>query len=163
MMYEPRAAIELLPGMARPNLVARLYMLFVAEGTVEIAWMIPSSATTRIIESGGLLALGILWLMTAATALGLFDVLMNDLFRVSAKPVGVAGRIATWAHGQRINVCYAIGACYLVQAYAGMGSPVEGTAWLLIYYFKLALLALVLAWSLMYLAAAEGANVRRPR
>lgn len=158
-----RGVVAFLPGLARPNLVARLYMLFVAEGTVEIAWMLPSSATTRILESGGMLALGILWLMTAATALGLFDVLMNDLFRVCERPLGAAGRLAAWVHGQRINVCYAIGACYLVQAYAGMGSPVEGTAWLLIYYFKLAMLALVLAWSLMYLAAAEGANARRPK
>jgi hypothetical protein len=162
-MIVPRAVIEMLPRMARPNLVARLYMLFVAEGTVEIAWLIPSSATTRILESGGALAVAVLWIMTIATAFGLVDVLFNDLCRISEWPRGAAGRFSRWIHGQRIHVCYAIGACYLVQAYAGVGSPIDGAFWLLVYYFKLAMLALVLAWSLMYLAAAEGARAQHPQ
>jgi hypothetical protein len=135
-------------------------MLFVAEGTVEIAWMIPSSATTRILESGGLTAFLVLWVMTVATALGLIDVLINDVGRISAHPRGIIGKVATWLHDQRINSCYVIGGCYIIQAYAGMGSPIEGTFWLLIYYFKLAMLAGMLAWSLMFLSAAEGSHAR---
>lgn len=150
-----RPTIEMLPHLARPNLIARLYMLFVAQGTVEIAWLIPSSATTRIVESGGSLAAFVLMTMTAAVVVGLLDVLLNDVGRADTRWRGIGGAPARWLRAQRINVCYVVGGCYLVQAYAGLGSEVQGTIWLLIYYTKIAILGLGLAWSLRYLAAAE--------
>lgn len=158
-----RPVFDLLPDLARPNLIARLYMLFVAQGTVEIAWLIPSSATTRIVESGGTLASFVLGLMTAAVVVGLLDVLVNDVGHADQRLPGVIGAPARWLRAQRIHVCYVVGGCYLVQAYAGLGSEVQGTIWLLIYYAKIAALGLGLAWSLRYLAAAEShrANDRR--
>jgi hypothetical protein len=156
-----KPVFDSLPDLVRPNLIARLYMLFVAQGTVEIAWLIPSSATTRIVESGGTLATFILELMTAAVAVGLIDVLVNDVGRLDARLPGWIGAPARWLRAQRIHVCYVIGGCYLVQAYAGLESDVQGTIWLLIYYTKVAGLGLALAWSLRYLAAAEAHSAQR--
>lgn len=151
-----------LPRLSRPNLVARLYMLFVAQGTIEIAWLIPSSATARIIVAGGLLAQIVLLAMTVAVVFGLLDVLANDVARLGEKRPGWVSGCARWLQSRRIDRCYVIGGAYILQAYAGMEGQVEGTVFLLLYYLKLAGLAALLAWSLLYLEAADAGKKSVP-
>lgn len=149
-----------LPRLTRPNLVARLYMLFTAMGTAGIGWGIPTSATARIMESGGLTAHAVIATMVLATVFGLLDVIANDGFAVQslARPGGLICRSAAWLEGRRTPRCFVIGGCYLILTLAGSGSPVTGTFWLLLYYMQMTLCAGLLGWSLRALMLATVAG-----
>lgn len=146
-----------LPRLTRPNLVARLYMLFTAMSSAGIGWGIPTSATARIMESGGAMAHVIVAMMTLATVLGLLDVVLNDGFVVS---YGRLGRFSAWLEDRRTQRCFVIGGCYLILAFATHGSPVVGTFWLLLYYAQMTLCAGLLGWSLRALMLATVAGER---
>ena len=139
-----------LPRLTRPNLVARLYMLFTAMSNAGIGWGIPTSATAKIMESGGMVAHFIVASMTLATVFGLLDVIANDVLDLqrSARPDGLIGRFAAWLEWRRTARCFLIGGCYLILAFATHGSPVSGTGWLLLYYLQMTLCAGLLGWSL---------------
>ena len=143
-----------LPRLTRPNLVARLYMLFTAFGTAGVGWGIPTSATAKIMESGGITAHAVIGTLVLATAFGLLDVLINDGFVVQERSDGLLGRFAAWLDGRRTQRCFVIGGCYLVLTFAGSGSHVSGTFWLLLYYIQMTFCAGLLGWSLRALMSA---------
>ena len=145
-----------LPRLTRPNLVARLYMLFTALGTAGIAWGVPNSSISRIMASGGLTPHIIVGVMLTATVLGFLDILLNDVARLRdyLPPRGVGSRAVCWLEDRRVQRCYVIGGCYLVLTYAGVGSTVTGTFWLLAYWMQMTFCAGVLAWSLRALISA---------
>lgn len=149
-----------LPRLTRPNLVARLYMIFTAMGTAGIGWGIPTSATARIMESGGAVAHIVIAAMVLATASGLLDVIANDLAAVRSfvRQDGLIGRFAAWLEGRRTPRCFMIGGCYLIMTLAGSGSAVPGTFWLLLYYMQMTLCAGLLGWSLRALMLATVAG-----
>lgn len=152
----------ILPRLTRPNLVARLYMLFTAMSSAGIGWGIPTSATARIMEAGGVTAHFIVAAMTLATVFGLLDVIVNDMFTVQnlVRPDGLIGRFAAWLEWRRTGRCFVIGGCYLILAFATNGSPVVGTSWLLLYYLQMTLCAGLLGWSLRALMLATVAGDR---
>lgn len=154
-----------LPRLTRPNLVARLYMLFTALSSAGIGWGIPTSVTARIMESGGMAAHFIVATMTLETVLGLLDVIANDVFDLqsSGRPDGLIGRFAAWLECRRTARCFLIGGCYLILAFATHGSPVSGTGWLLLYYLQMALCAGLLGWSLRALMLATVVEERNAR
>lgn len=151
-----------LPRLTRPNLVARLYMLFTATGTAGIGWGLPSSATARIMESGGATAHAIIATMVLATTLGLLDVIVNDGFALQSvlRADGLMGRFVAWLEDRRTPRCFVIGGCYLILTFAGFGSSVPGTFWLLLYYGQMTLCAGLLGWSLRALMLAKVAGER---
>ena len=146
-----------IPTLARPNLAARILMLMVGGGTAQIAWLVPSSATTHILATGGAVAEAILILMTITIAVGWLDVVLNDFVRAVDKKRGGALVLAVAAllRRNRSSVCYLVSGCYLLQAYAGLGSGVPGTVWLLVYYLEVAAACAHIAWTLTYLDAAD--------
>ena len=145
-----------LPRLTRPNLVARLYMLCTALSTGAIAWWVPHSTVSRILETGGVAPHIIIGVMLAATALGFLDIIANDcLLR--------QGRLSRWLESRRMQRCFVIGGCYLVLTYAGSGSHVTGTGWLLVYWLQMTFCSGLLAWSLRALTSAsivDGHNAR---
>ncbi len=146
-----------IPTLARPNLAARILMLMVGGGTAQIAWLVPSSATTRILATGGAVAESILVLMTLTIAVGWLDVILNDFVRTVDKKRGGPWVMAfsAFLRRNRAHVCYLVSGCYLLQAYAGLGSGVPGTLWLLVYYLEVAAACAHIAWTLTYLDAAD--------
>ena len=147
-----------LPRLTRPNLVARLYMLFTAFGTAGVGWGIPTSATARIMENGGMTAHAVIAAMVISTAFGLLDAVLNDGFAVRAD--SLLGRVAAWLEGRRTQRCFVIGGCYLILTFAGTGSHVGGTFWLLLYYIQMTFCAGLLGWSLRALMLATVAGGR---
>ena len=149
-----------LPRLTRPNLVARLYMFFTAMGTAGIGWGIPSSATARIMASGGTTADVVIGVMVLATALGFLDVIVNDVFELQSlvRTDGLIARAAAWLEDRRTQRCFVIGGCYLILTLAGSGSAVTGTFWLLMYYMQMTLCAGMLGWSLRALMLASMAG-----
>lgn len=145
-----------LPRLTRPNLVARLYMLFTALGTSAIAWGVPKSSISRIMADGGMTPHIIIALMLTATVLGFLDILANDVAQTQERwgSDSAIGRIAHWLEGRRQQRCFVIGGCYLVLTSAGLGSPVVGTFWLLAYWIQMTFCAGLLAWSLRALMSA---------
>ena len=147
-----------LPRLTRPNLVARLYMIFTAFGTAGTGWGIPTSATARIMESGGLAAHAVIAAMVFSTVFGLLDVVANDVFAVRSG--GPLSRFAARLEGRRMQRCFVIGGCYLILAFAGYGSHIVGTFWLLLYYLQMTFCAGLLGWSLRALMLATVAGGR---
>lgn len=145
-----------LPRLTRPNLVARLYMLFAALSTGAIAWWVPRSTISRIMETGGITPHIIISTMMAATALGLLDIIANDCLLLQ-------DRLSRWLESRRMQRCFVIGGCYLVLTYAGSGSHVTGTGWLLAYWLQMTFCSGLLAWSLRALASATVASDRNAR
>ena len=145
-----------LPRLTRPNLVARLYMLFTALGTSAIAWGVPKSSISRIMADGGMTPHIIIGTLLLATTLGFIDILANDVAQMQDKltPGGYFARAIRWLEDRRVQRCYVIGGCYLVLTCAGLGSPVTGTFWLLAYWLQMTFCAGMLAWSLRALMAA---------
>ena len=134
-----------------------MLMLMVGGGTAQIAWLIPGSVTSQILETGGVIAQAVLWVMTAAIAIGWLDVWLNDIFRCVEENRGgfAAGYIAWALRRNRTHICYIVSGCYLIQAYAGLGSGVPNALWLLIYYLEVAFACAHIAWTLTYLDAAD--------
>lgn len=151
-----------LPRLTRPNLVARLYMLFTALSTAGIAWGVPDSSISRIMASGGLTPHVIVGIMLAATVLGFLDIALNDVAKIRGvlDSRGVVSRAVCWLEDHRVQRCYVIGGCYLVLTYAGAGSTVTGTFWLLAYWVQMTFCAGMLAWSLRALMSASVAGGR---
>ena len=145
-----------LPRLTRPNLVARLYMLFTAMRTVGEGWGLPESPTARILESGGITAHLVIATVVLATALGLLDAILNDLMEMRGRvhAEGLLGRFVGGLEDRRSPRCFLLGGCYLVLTYAGSGSSVTGTSWLLVSWIQMALCAGLLAWGLRALASA---------
>ena len=159
LAHDPRDAPAVrvtLPRLTRPNLVARLYMLFTALGTASVAWGVPSSSISRIMASGGITPHVIVGVMLAATVFGLLDIMLNDVaqLRNDLDPRGITARAVCWLEDRRVQRCYVIGGCYLVLTYAGVGSTVTGTFWLLAYWMQMTFCAGMLAWSLRALMSA---------
>lgn len=132
-------------------------MLAVAKGTVQIGWFIPSSATARILETGGAVAMAVLVAMAVGFVVGVVDVILNDVLQVAEHRRGPNWfhRASAWMMSARPLVCYWLGTCYLVQAYAGLNAGLGGIGFLLWYYVEVALIAGMLVWSLIYLEAAD--------
>ena len=151
-----------LPRLAAPNLIARLYMLCIASGTVKIAWLVPMSATNKILASGGAIAQAVLWMMTAMCVVGIIDILFNDVM-VFDKPSSMMDRWCSFLETGRERRCHVISSCYLIQMFAGAGSDVPGTFWLLEFYLEVGLITCLLSWSLMFLRAAAYAPDHVPR
>ena len=151
-----------LPRLTRPNLVARLYMLFTSLSTAGIAWWVPRSTISRIMETGGITPHIIIGTMLGATIFGFLDILANDVLELQSmlKADGLAGRVVKWLEDRRMGRCFLIGGCYLVLTYAGSGSSVTGTGWLLAFWVQMALCAGLLAWSLRALLLATVAGGR---
>lgn len=157
--HDPRdqpAVRVTLPRLTRPNLVARLYMLFTALGTASVAWGVPNSSISRIMASGGITPHIIVGVMLTATVLGIMDILLNDVaqLRDNLNPRGITTRAVCWLEDRRVQRCYVIGGCYLVLTCAGVGSSVTGTFWLLAYWLQMTFCAGILAWSLRSLMSA---------
>lgn len=135
-------------------------MFFTAMGTAGIGWGIPTSATARIMASGGATADIVIGVMVLATALGLLDVIVNDALAVQSivSADGLIGRAAAWLEDRRTQRCFVIGGCYLILTLAGSGSAVTGTFWLLLYYMQMTLCAGLLGWSLRALMIASVAG-----
>ena len=142
-----------LPRLTRPNLVARLYMLFAALSTGAIAWWVPRSTISRIVETGGIAPHLIIGVMMAATVLGFLDIFANDCLLLQ-------DRFSQWLESRRMQRCFVIGGCYLVLTYAGSGSHVTGTGWLLAYWLQMTFCSGLLAWSLRALTSATVAGGR---
>ena len=151
-----------LPRLAAPNLIARLYMLCIASGTVKIAWLVPMSATTKILASGGAIAQAVLWMMTLTCLVGIIDILVNDVM-VFDNPSSAVERWCALLERGRERRCHIISSCYLIQMFAGAGSDVTGTFWLLEFYLEVGLITCLLSWSLMFLRAAAYAPDHVPR
>lgn len=147
-----------LPRLTRPNLVARLYMIFTSMSTAGIGWGIPTSATAKIMESGGMTAHLVIAAMTLATVFGLLDVIANDGLDLQSHLGGPVGLFSSWLEGRRTQRCFLIGGCYLVLTLAGSGSDVPGTFWLLLYFLQMTLCAGLLGWSLRALMLATVAG-----
>ena len=85
---------------------------------------------------------------------------LNDGFAVQklVRADSLTGRFAVWLEHRRTPRCFLIGGCYLVLTFAGSGSHISGTFWLLLYYIQMAFCAGLLGWSLRALmsATAEG-------
>lgn len=131
-------------------------MLFTALGTSAIAWGVPKSSISRIMESGGMTPHIIIGMMLLATAFGFLDILANDVAQSQERlpPDSAISKFAAWLESRRQQRCFVIGGCYLVLTYAGLGSPVVGTAWLLAYWIQMTFCAGLLAWSLRALMSA---------
>ena len=143
-----------LPRLSRPNLVARLYMLCTAMGTAAVAWGVPGSTISRIMASGGAAAHIVVAFMVLATALGVLDILANDIMLLRNKSGGLICAAAAWLEDSRMQRCFAIGGCYLILTFAGIGSPVTGTFWILVYYLQMTFCSGLLGWSLRALMLA---------
>lgn len=153
-----------LPRLAAPNLIARLYMLCIASGTVKIAWLVPMSATTKMLASGGAIAQAVLVMMALTCAAGVIDILINDVFALADdRRDDVTTRFCNWLESGRERRCHVISSCYLIQMFAGAGSDVTGTFWLLEFYLEVGLITCLLSWSLMFLRAAAYAPDHAPR
>lgn len=151
-MNNPLSRVRL-PRLAAPNLIARLYMLCIASGTVKIAWLVPMSATAKIMASGGIIAQAVLAVMATMCVIGLIDILFNDAL-VFDKPSPALKRWCSFLESGRERRCHVISSCYLIQMFAGAGSDVTGTFWLLEFYLEVGLITCLLSWSLMFLRAA---------
>ena len=151
-----------LPRLAAPNLIARLYMLCIASGTVKIAWLVPISASTKILASGGIIAQAVLLMMTLTCIVGVIDILLNDAL-VFDDPSPALARWCALLETGRERRCHVISSCYLIQVFAGAGSDVTGTFWLLEWYLEVGLITCLLSWSLMFLRAAAYAPDHVPR
>ena len=149
-----------LPRLTRPNLVARFYMMFTALGTASVAWAVPGSTIARIMESGGIAAHIVVGIILTKTFLGFADIAMNDLLVMQERADGLVARFARWLEDRRTQRCFIVGGCYLVLTYAGIGSPVTGTFWLLVYYLQMSFCSGLLAWSLRALTLAEAVGGR---
>lgn len=145
-----------LPKLARPNLVARFYMLCTSFGTITVAWLVPGSTVGRILTLGGFTAEVFMTIMLIATLAGFLDILMNDVVSVCdwIKRENPVSKFSNWLEGRRIARCYVIGGCYLLLVYAGIGSTLPGTFWLFSYFTSLSLCAGLQGWSLRYLLSA---------
>lgn len=145
-----------LPRLTRPNLVARLYMIFTAMSTAAVAWAVPGSTIKRIMESGGATAHVVVGVLLAFALVGFADIVTNDLFAIQERSGArsIAGRLAFWFEDQRMQRCFVIGGCYMVLTLAGVGSPIAGTFWLLFYYMQMSFCAGLQAWSLLHLMSA---------
>lgn len=146
----------MLPRLTRPNLVARLYMLCTALNTASVAWGVPNSPISRIMESGGITPHIVVGVMLTATVLGFLDILFNDVAQTQERlsQDSAISNLAKWLDGRRMQRCFVIGGGYLVLTYAGLGSPVIGTFWLLAAWLQMTFCAGVLAWSLRALMLA---------
>ena len=128
-------------GLFRFNLIARCFALLAASITCYLGWASPSSLTARILAMGGEIGMVVLATMTVAVAVGLADILINDLLpRRFALP---------WAARNRHTGYNLIGALYLMQAVPGMALDSAGTPGLIMYYVGSGLLCGWLAWALV--------------
>ena len=91
------------------------------------------SATTKILASGGAIAQAVLVMMAFTCAVGVIDILINDAFALADDGQDdLTTRLCHWLESGRERRCHVISSCYLIQMFAGAGSDVTGTFWLLL-------------------------------
>lgn len=125
----------------RFNVIARAFALLSAAITSYLGWLSPSSLTGRILSMGGEIGVLALVLLSLAAAVGLLDILINDMM-----PPRFTLRIVAQHRHSGYNL---IGLLYLVQAVPGMSLDAAGSAGLVAYYCGVGMLCGWLAWALV--------------
>lgn len=102
--------------LLRFDLQVRVAILFASTITCLLAWFVPRSLTSVLLENGGVIGEAVLVLLTVATLVGYADVLINDL---------LPERFAWRAIKHRRHLGYSlIGGLYLLQAYVSVGDTI---------------------------------------
>lgn len=102
--------------LIRFELICRYLILTGISGTCALGWFVSNSLTWGLLQAGGEFGKVVLWVMTAGTALGWLDFLINDLApaRFSIEIIKRHRHFGFWM----------LGGTYLLQAYASLGCTI---------------------------------------
>jgi MFS family permease len=125
--------------LLRFDLLVRVAILFAATITCLLAWFVPVSLTATLLIEGGAVGQAVLLAMTAATAIGYVDVVINDL---------MPDRFCVRLIKHKRHLGYSLIAfLYLVQAYASIGESLGPEDLLPLGYIMNGLMAAWFSWT----------------